>query len=355
MIRRNSNCGISGRGNRVTSTLRTLAELVGGDLHGDGDTVIHGATPINEATQGQITFLGNEKYLAKLTASNSAAVVVPAGIEPTQIPFIRVVDPLGAFIKIAIHLQGLAAESATGIDSMASIDRTATVGTAPSIEAFVRVGAGSTVGNNCRFHSGAVVGKNCRVGNNVTLHPNAVLYDGTIVGDRVIIHAGAVIGADGFGYRFQNGQHNKVPQIGHVEIGDDCEIGANAAIDRGTFTATRIGTGTKIDNLVMIAHNCQIGRHNIIVSQVGMAGSSSTGDYVVIAGQVGVVDHVHIGDRCVIGGQAAVTKDVPPDSRMLGSPATPEKEQKRILMSLMHLPEWRKELKSIQERLGKAG
>src|SRR5206468_11707604 len=132
-----------------------------------------------------------------------------------------------------------------------------------------------------------------------------------------------------------------VPQLGSVEIGDDVEIGACTTIDRGTFSATRIGMGTKIDNLVMVAHNCRIGRHNILVSQMGMAGSSSTGDYVVIAGQVGVVDHVHIGDGAVIGGQAAVTKDVPPGQRMLGSPATPERDQKRVLMSLLNLPDLR--------------
>jgi UDP-3-O-[3-hydroxymyristoyl] glucosamine N-acyltransferase len=179
-----------------------------------------------------------------------------------------------------------------------------------------------------------------------------VLYDDTVVGDRVTVHANAVVGADGFGYRFQDGQHVKVPQLGHVEIGDDVEIGAGSTIDRGTFGATRIGAGTKIDNLVMIAHNCQVGRHNVIVSQVGMAGSSSTGDYVVIAGQVGVVDHVHIGDRCVIGGQAAVTKDVAAGQEMLGSPATPARDQKKLLMSLIALPKLRERLRAVERRLG---
>ena len=147
------------------------------------------------------------------------------------------------------------------------------------------------------FIRGAVVGRNCRLGDDVTLHPHAVLYDDTVLGNRVIVHANAVIGADGFGYRMQDGRHVKMPQFGCVEIGDDVEIGAGTTIDRGTFQATRIGAGTKIDNLVQIGHNCQIGRHNLFVSQVGIAGSCSTGDYVVLAGQVGVADHVHIGDR----------------------------------------------------------
>jgi UDP-3-O-[3-hydroxymyristoyl] glucosamine N-acyltransferase len=166
------------------------------------------------------------------------------------------------------------------------------------------------------------------------------------------MHANSVVGADGFGYRFQNGRHVKVPQLGSVEIGDDVEIGACTTIDRGTFQATRIGAGTKIDNLVQVGHNCQVGKHNLFVSQMGIAGSSSTGDYVVVAGQVGIVDHVHIGDRVMIGGQAGVTKDVPAGLHILGSPATPEREQKRILMSLEKLPEIRRELRKIKQHLG---
>jgi UDP-3-O-[3-hydroxymyristoyl] glucosamine N-acyltransferase len=168
----------------------------------------------------------------------------------------------------------------------------------------------------------------------------------------VVVHANSVLGADGFGYRFQNGRHAKVPQLGSVEIGDDVEIGACTTIDRGTFQATRIGAGTKIDNLVQIGHNCKIGCHNILVSQVGMSGSSSTGDYVVIAGQVGIVGHIRIGDRAMIGGQAGVTKDVPAGQHMLGSPATPEREQKRILMSLERLPDIRRDLRRIKQHIG---
>jgi UDP-3-O-[3-hydroxymyristoyl] glucosamine N-acyltransferase len=229
---------------------------------------------------------------------------------------------------------------------------TAIVGPDASIYPYAVVGPGCVIGARCRLLSGAVIGRNCRLGDDVTLFPNAVLYDDAVLGHRVTVHANAVVGADGFGYRFQDGRHVKVPQLGHVEVGDDVEIGACTTIDRGTFGATRIGAGSKIDNLVMIAHNCQIGRHNVLVSQVGLAGSSSTGDYVVIAGQVGVVDHVHIGDGSIIGGQAAVTKDVPPGQRMLGSPATPEREQKRILMSLAGLPDFRKRLQAIERRLG---
>ena len=155
------------------------------------------------------------------------------------------------------------------------------------------------------------IGEDCKLGDDVVLHPHAVLYDGTVLGNRVIVHANAVLGADGFGYRTQNGRHVKVPQLGSVELGADVEIGACTTIDRGTFQATRIGEGTKIDNLVQIGHNCQIGKHNLLVSQVGIAGSTSTGNYVVMAGQVGVVDHLHIGDGAIIGAQSGVNRNVP--------------------------------------------
>jgi UDP-3-O-[3-hydroxymyristoyl] glucosamine N-acyltransferase len=208
------------------------------------------------------------------------------------------------------------------------------------------------IGARCKVHSGAVIGRHCWLGDDVTVYPNAVLYEGTVLGNRVIVHANSVVGADGFGYRFQNGRHVKVPQLGHVEVGDDVEVGACTTIDRGTFQATRVGEGTKIDNLVQVAHNCKLGRHNLVISQVGIAGSCSTGDYVVMAGQVGVADHVHIGDRVVVGAKAGVTKDIAAGQRVLGAPATPERDQKRVLMTLERLPEMRKELRRIKLHLG---
>jgi UDP-3-O-[3-hydroxymyristoyl] glucosamine N-acyltransferase len=325
----------------VTTTLGALATLIGGQLVGDPDLPIHAARPINDAGPGDITFLDGDKHLARLAECPAAAAVVGPSVAVEGKALIRVADPLAAFVTVVTHFRGPAVEDETGISPQAAIHPSATVGPGARIAPFAVVGANAVVGARCRLAAGSVVGRNCRLGDDVTLHPHVVLYDETRLGDRVTIHANSVIGGDGFGYRVQNGGHVKVPQLGTVEVGDDVEIGACTTIDRGTFGPTRIGAGTKIDNLVMIAHNCQVGRHNILVSQVGMAGSSSTGDHVVIAGQVGIVDHVHIGDRSVIGGQAAVTKDVAPGSRMLGSPATPERDQKRILMSLLHLPEFR--------------
>jgi UDP-3-O-[3-hydroxymyristoyl] glucosamine N-acyltransferase len=173
-----------------------------------------------------------------------------------------------------------------------------------------------------------------------------------VFGDRVTIHSGSVIGADGFGYRNHQGQHIKVPQLGWVEIEDDVEVGACSTIDRGTFGPTRIGAGTKIDNLVMIGHNCRIGRHNVLCGQVGIAGSCTTGDHVVMAGQVGLADHVTIGSRVVIGARSGVPTDIPSDSNVLGAPAVPIQEQKRLFIALKKLPDLRDDVKRIKKQLG---
>jgi UDP-3-O-[3-hydroxymyristoyl] glucosamine N-acyltransferase len=338
----------------VSLTVQQLAELVQGTVHGDGTIPIASARPLGEAQAGDITFVTDDKHATQLHLCRASAAIAPASVLPNGMPLIHVKDPLAAFVTIVRHLRGTAEEKPHGIDPRAFIHPTAVVGEGASIFPFAAIGEGTVIGARCRIHSGAVVGSHCKLGDDVTLFANAVLYDGMLLGDRVIIHANAVIGADGFGYRLQDGKHVKVPQLGRVEIGDDVEVGACTTIDRGTFEATRIGDGTKIDNLVQVAHNCQIGQHNLFVSQMGIAGSSSTGDYVVVAGQVGITDHVHIGAGATIGARAGVTKEVPAGQRMLGAPATPEREQKRILMSLQRLPELGKELRRIKQHLGLA-
>lgn len=337
---------------RVSVSVRQLAALVQGEVVGDGDVEIHAARPLGEAGPGDITFIENTKHLGQLAGCQATAAIVPYNTSAALGALVRVADPLAAFIAIVKHFQGRAEPTIHGIDPHASIHPTAQVGPQASIHPFAVVGERTVIGARCRLHSGVVVGNDCRLGDDVVLYPHVVLYDGTIVGDRTIVHANAVLGADGFGYRTQQGRHVKVPQLGHVEIGADVEIGACTTVDRGTFQATRVGEGTKIDNLVQVGHNCRIGRHNLLVSQMGIAGSSSTGDYVVVAGQVGIVDHVHIGDGSVIGAQAGVTKDVPSGQHMLGSPATPLREQRRILMSLEKLPEIRRDQRRIKQHLG---
>jgi UDP-3-O-[3-hydroxymyristoyl] glucosamine N-acyltransferase len=336
----------------VSITLRQLAEFVGGQVQGDGSLPISAARPLSEAGEGDITFVEDAKHAARLSCCKASAAVIPISILVNDLPVIRVADPLMAFVAIVRHLHGQPEVPLCGIHPHAVVHPTARIGPEVYIGPFAVVEGGTVVGARCRIHSGAVVGRNCQLGDDVTLYAHCVLYEGTVVGNRVIVHANAVLGADGFGYRFQNGRHLKVPQLGTVEIGDDVEIGACTTIDRGTFQPTRIGAGTKIDNLVQVAHNCQVGKHNLFVSQVGIAGSSSTGDYVVAAGQVGITDHVHVGAGAALGGKAGVTRDVPPGQRCLGTPARPEGEQKRILISLEKLPEMRKQLRRVMQRLG---
>jgi UDP-3-O-[3-hydroxymyristoyl] glucosamine N-acyltransferase len=340
-------------------TVAQLASLVQGTVHGNALLVVEAARSLQEAGPADITFLESERNLRAVNETRAGALVVPAGAasklaedDRHRLTFLEVADPLLAFVRVVQHLHGQPQRPAAGLDPKAHIDPTATLGPGCSVMPFAVIGKGAVLGARCQVHPGAVVGADCRLGDDVVLYPGAVLYHRTVLGHRVVVHAHAVIGADGFGYRFQNGQHVKVPQLGHVEVGDDVEIGAGATIDRGTFQATRVGRGTKIDNLVMIAHNCKLGEHNMICSQVGIAGSCVTGDFVVMAGQVGVADHVTIHDRAVVGAGSGVPNDIPAGERYLGYPCRPEREARRIMASLVSLPAICKDVRQIMKRLG---
>jgi UDP-3-O-[3-hydroxymyristoyl] glucosamine N-acyltransferase len=336
----------------VNVTVQQLAELVGGTLVGDGTIRIQAARPLKEAGPGHITFLENEKHLRHLASCQASAVVLKTGLSVNGRATILVAEPLAAFLTIFRYLHGQPSPPPHGLDARAHVHPTAQLGDGVSLHPFACVGAGTVIGKRCCLHSGVVLGRNCQLGDDVVLYPNVVVYDGCKIGNRVIVHANAVIGSDGFGYRLQQGRHVKVPQLGTVEIEDDVEIGACTTIDRGAFQATRIGAGTKIDNLVQVAHNCTIGKHNVFASQVGIAGSSTTGDYVTIAGQVGVADHIHLGDRCLIGAQAGVMRDVPEGQFVFGAPAQPEREMKQIMLSLERLPGLRRDVRQIKQKLG---
>ncbi|MFN4259591.1 MAG: UDP-3-O-(3-hydroxymyristoyl)glucosamine N-acyltransferase [Gemmataceae bacterium] len=336
----------------MSVTLQQLAELVNGQLHGAADLVIQAARPLHSAQPGDITFIENVKHAANLEQSQASAVLVPLTWTGNGRPMIRVADPLMAFVSVVRHLRGWQETRAPGIDPRAAVHPDARLGPDAYVGPFASIGAGSILGARCQVHDGAVVGRHCRIGDDVVLHPHVVLYDGTVLGNRIIIHANAVIGADGYGYRFKDGRHVKVPQLGHVEIEDDVEIGACACIDRATFEVTRIGQGTKIDNLVQIAHNCQIGRHNLFASQVGIAGSCQTGQYVVLAGQVGVADHLRIGDGVQVGAQAGLAHHVPPGKKLMGTPAIDAQLQARVMVTLEKLPVIRRDVHRIKKRLG---
>jgi UDP-3-O-[3-hydroxymyristoyl] glucosamine N-acyltransferase len=328
-----------------------LAALVRGRVVGDGSLSIQAARPVAEAGPGDITFIDDDRYARLLRGSPASAAIVgphfrpPAGDHPPTV--IEVDDPRGAFIAVRGLLAGTGNTRWRGVHEKAHVEPTARLGQDVAVYPLAYVGDGATIGDGCTLHPGSVVGANCRLGAGVTLHPNVVLYEGVILGDRVEVHAGTVLGGDGFGYRVENGRHVKVPQTGHVEVGPDVEIGANCTIDRGTFGATTIGEGSKIDNLVMIGHNNQIGRHNVLCGQVGIAGSCKTGDHVVMAGQAGIKDHTEIGDKVVVGAQAGVHRDVPAGQSVLGSPAIPLREQRRLFQMIARLPEMHRQLREL--------
>lgn len=336
----------------MTFTVRDVASWVQGEVVGNPAHQIRAARPLSDSPKAdEITVVLDEKYLAQFHASEAGAAVVDQTVPLNGRTLVRVKDPLLAFVTIVQRIHVKPTTLPVGVHPTAVVHPSAKVGSDAWVGPHASVGEGSVIGARCRLAAGAVVGNDCRLGDDVSLGPNVVVYDRSVLGNRVIVHGNAVIGADGFGFRTVQGRHVKIPQVGNVEIGDDVEIGACTTIDRATFGTTRIGTGTKIDNLVQIAHNCQIGKHNIFASQVGIAGSVSTGDYVVMGGQVGVADHVRIGDRTMFGAKSGVHNDVGPDQKMLGAPATPIAEQLRILSSLDKLPEMRKDLRELKKLL----
>ena len=335
----------------MATTLAKLAELVGGSVLGDPETLVGGAAPVHDADSEDITLIDRPENAKQLAGCPAQAVVVPTNFDPGDRAAIAVDDVHAAFTTILLHFRPRREPAPRAIHPSAAISPTAIV------EDDVGIGPAATIGDNVlirsgtTIHAGVHVMAGCQIGRDVTIFPNAVLHEDTLVGDRSIVHACAVIGAYGFGYRLVEGRHQLSAQLGYVEIEADVEVGACTTIDRGTYGRTLIGEGTKIDNQVMIAHNCQIGKHNMLCSQVGIAGSTTTGDYVVMAGQVGVRDHVHIGARSILGAKAGVSHDVPEGITSFGIPATPERKQKLLQASLSKLPEMRKQLRALQRKV----
>ena len=258
---------------------------------------------------------------------------------------------MAAFLAVRSHLSGSHRPRWTGIHPQASVAPTARIGTDVAIYPFAYVGEDAVIGDGTTLHPGAVIGAGCLLGQGCVVHPNAVLYPNVLLGDRVEVHAGTVLGGDGFGYRHSGGRHVKIPHSGRLEVGSDVEIGSNCTIDRATFESTRIGEGTKIDNLVMIGHNNQIGRHNLLCGQVGIAGSCKTGDHVIMAGQAGIKDNTTIGNGVIVGAQAGVHRNVPDGQHVLGSPAIPVREQRRIFQMIARLPEMHRQLRELTAQI----
>src|SRR5580692_6278836 len=334
----------------MSLTASQIAEKLQGEVVGDGSITLTGLATADGAKPGDLTFAEKDTYLAAAEESQASAILVPKEFTSSKKVLIRVPNARVAMAKLLPiffppdqHAPGVH-PSAT-IAPSAQVDPTCHIGPNCIIGARVRVGARSVL------MGGNHLGRDCQLGDDVRLFPNVVIYPKCQVGHRVAIHAGSVIGSDGYGYVFDTSFHRKMLQVGNVIIGDDVEIGANAAIDRGALGPTVIGAGTKIDNLVHVAHNVIIGRHCLIMGQVGFAGSTHLGDYCVIASQSGIAGHLKLGQQVTVGGKSGVMRDVPDKETVLGLPAVPDKQSKRQWVAIQKLPEMMLRMRELEKQV----
>ena len=316
--------------------LGEIVDAVGGEFVGSRDAVIESVAPLASASERQLAFLSNRKYAAELAASKAGAILVPKKLEGSDSRWIRVDDPYFAFAKIMTRWFSDRPKP-TGISSKAIVADSARLGKNVALGHFAIIGEDVVIGDNVTIFQGVSIEAGSRIGHDCIIYPNVVIYDGTRIGDRCIVHSGVVIGSDGYGFATHGGKHHKIPQIGIVRIEDDVEIGAGTTIDRAALGETVIGEGTKIDNLVQIGHNVKIGKHCLLVSQVGIAGSTELGDHVAVAGQSGFSGHLKIGNRVQVAAKSAVLADVPDDTKVMGSPAVPFTEFARRHAALKKL------------------
>lgn len=336
--------------NFMTITVQQLAVQIGGVVVGDANAVLTGFAPADNARAGDLTFAENEAYFTKAVQSAASAILVSGDFAAPGKTLVRVPNARVAFAKV-LPLFFPEPSFAAGVHPSAVVAASATVDASAHVGPFCVVGERAVIGARCVLEGGNHVGADCVLGEDVRLFPRVVLYAGTRAGNRVRIHAGSVIGADGFGYVFDQGRHLKVPQIGNVVIEDDVEIGANSAIDRGALGSTVVGRGTKIDNLVQVGHNTVLGEHCILCGQVGIAGSTKVGRYVTLAGQVGLGGHIQIGDKVTVGAQSGVMHDIPDGQTWLGAPAQPDRQAKRMLIAMQRLPDLLQKVAVLEKRL----
>jgi len=331
-------------------SLGEIARRLGGELLGDPEIRVRGVGPIQEAGPDQISFLANPKYARLLFTTRAAAVLVKTPAPGVRSAQIRVDEPYYAFSQ-AVRLFHPERRPPPGVHPSAQIGPGVRLGSGVYIGPFVTLEDGVSVEDRAVLHHGVYVGEGSGIGEETLLYPNVTVREGVALGRRVIIHSGTVIGSDGFGFASYQGRHHKIPQVGRVIIEDDVEIGSNVSIDRAALGVTRIGRGTKIDNLVQIAHNVVIGEDCLIVAQVGISGSTELGDHVVLGGQVGVVGHVRIGDRVMVGAQSGIPGDVASGSVVFGSPAFEHREALKAYAILPHLPRMRKDLRRLADQI----
>lgn len=337
----------------ATFTVSEIAQRVGGDVVGDGSVAITGIAAAQDARAGDLTFAEKETYFQAAIASAAAAILVPAGekFASEAKPLIRVKNARIAMARL-LPIFHPPVQPPAGIDKSASVAPSAKIDPSTHVGPHCVIGEDVVIGPRCALLGGNHVYAGAVLSEEVTLHAHVVIYERTVIGQRVTIHAGSVIGADGYGYVFDEGRHRKVLQVGNVVIHDDVEIGANCCIDRAALGSTVIGAGTKIDNLVHMAHNVVIGKHCLIMGQVGFAGSTHVGDYTVIASQSGIADHLKLGRQSTIGAKSGVMRDIPDGGTVLGYPAVAGPDAKRQWAAMQQLPEAIRRIRALERKVG---
>ncbi|MEC4676848.1 MAG: UDP-3-O-(3-hydroxymyristoyl)glucosamine N-acyltransferase [Nitrospirota bacterium] len=331
--------------------LKEFSEMVNGEIIGDPDIEITGVSGINDAKKGDITFISSSKFIKDIGENRASCVIVGETIDSIDITQLKVSNPYYAFAR-ALEYFHPGPSFKPGISEKAAISDNVVTGANVSISPFCYISDNVSIGDETVVLPGVFIGANTKIGRRCVIHPNVVIREDVQIGDRVIIHPGTVLGSDGFGYVFENGVHYKIPQVGGVVIEDDVEIGSNVSIDRATLGHTVIGRGTKIDNLVQIAHNVKIGENSIVVAQVAIGGSAVIGSFVTIAGQVGISDHATIDSGAIIGAQSGVTGHITKGAYS-GSPAIPHKNWLRSQSLFAKLPDMNGRLKDLEKKLNK--
>jgi UDP-3-O-[3-hydroxymyristoyl] glucosamine N-acyltransferase len=331
-------------------TITELAAMIGAELRGSGDIEIRGVAAIGEAREGDVTYLSDQKHRLDLAACRASAVIISADMQDVSIPALVVKNPRYAF-ALALGIFYRKPYQPGGISDRAVIGKDVVLGNDLTVHPYAVVADGATIGSRVTLYPGVYVGGGSSIGDDVILYPNVSIREGVSLGCRVIIHSGTVIGSDGFGFVTDGGQHHKIPQVGGVIIEDDVEIGANCAIDRATLGNTLIKKGTKLDNMVHVAHNVTIGENCLLAGQSGVAGSSTLGNYVVVGGKVAISDHLAIEDRVMIAGGSGVAHDVPSGQVIAGYPAIPIRDWLKVQAVLPRLPELKKKLSGLEQRV----
>jgi len=335
----------------MQKTLQEISSLVDGKVQGDKDLVIFGISGIKEAREGEITFLANNKYFSLLEKTRASAIIVPLDVAETKKNVIRVKNPSLAFAKLASEVLEMQADQPKGIHPTALIAEDAVIGENVSIGPYAVIEKEAKIKDNTVIYSGCFIGLKTEIGENCLIYPNVVIRERISIGNRVVIHSGTVIGSDGFGFAQIDGIHQKIPQVGTVVVEDDVEIGANVTIDRARFDKTFIGQGTKIDNLVQIAHNVVIGKHCLIISQAGISGSTTLEDRVILAGQAGIAGHLTIGENSIVAAKSGVPKSIPANTVVFGYPAKPQAVALRLNAIIQRLPNYVKTIKELEQKV----